>query len=215
MGLEKFATLDNEKSVEYPGFLRQSEEKIKALQRRLTYKQKGSKRWKQICFSLARLHHHVKRQREDYQNKLVAKLYRENDVLVLEKLNVERMLQNHSLAKSITDASFSKFIRKAVFKAEMLGKHFIAVDPWGTTQFCYHCLEWVPKDLSKREHKCLGCNVELSRDLNSAKLIKKLGIISIGVSPPSDGGLSLAEPKPLPSLKGMVSRGVEAGSPRL
>jgi bifunctional DNA-binding transcriptional regulator/antitoxin component of YhaV-PrlF toxin-antitoxin module len=27
--------------------------------------------------------------------------------------------------------------------------------------------------------------------------------------------LSLAEPKSLPSLKGMVSRGVEAGSPRL
>jgi len=51
--------------------------------------------------------------------------------------------------------------------------------------------------------------------VNSWKLIKKLGILSIGVSPPSDGGLSLAELKPLPSLKGMVSRGVEAGSPRL
>ncbi len=134
---------------------------------------------------------------------------------MLEKLNVENMLQNDSLAKSITDASFSKFIRKAMFKAEMFGKHFIAVDPWGTTQFCYSCLKWVPKDLSEREHKCLGCNVELSRDLNSAKLIKRLGILSLRVSPPSDGGLSLAEPKPLPSLRRTVSQGVEAGSPRL
>jgi len=39
------------------------------------------------------------------------------------------MLQNHSLAKSISDASFGMFIRKVIYKAEMLGKHFIAVDP--------------------------------------------------------------------------------------
>lgn len=215
MGLEKFITLDNAESVEYSAFLRKSEGRIKRLQRRLSKKHKGSKRRNAACFSLARLHQHVSRQREDFQNKLIAEIYKENDVLVLEKLNVENMLQNHSLAKSITDASFSKFIRKAVFKAEMLGKHFIAVDPWGTTQFCYHCLEWVPKDLSERKHKCPGCHVELSRDLNSAKLIKRLGILSMERSPPSDGGLSLAEPKPLPSLKGMVSRGVEAGSPQL
>lgn len=215
LGLEKFITLDNAESVEYSAFLRKSEGRIKRLQRRLSKKHKGSKRRNAACFSLARLHQHVSRQREDFQNKLIAEIYKENDVLVLEKLNVENMLQNHSLAKSITDSSFSKFIRKAVFKAEMLGKHFIAVDPWGTTQFCYHCLEWVPKDLSERKHKCPGCHVELSRDLNSAKLIKRLGILSMERSPPSDGGLSLAEPKPLPSLKGMVSRGVEAGSPQL
>ena len=71
----------------------------------------------------------MKRQREDFQNKLISRLYKENDVLVLEKLAVENMLQNHSLAKSISDASFGRFIRRVIFKAEMLGKHFIAVDP--------------------------------------------------------------------------------------
>jgi putative transposase len=93
----------------------------------------------------------VKRQREDFQNKFVTKFYRENDILVFEKLNVRRMLQNHSLAKSISDASFGKFIRKAIFEAEMLGKHFIAVDLWGTTQFCYNCLSWVTKRPLRRK----------------------------------------------------------------
>jgi putative transposase len=213
--LENFITLDNAESVEYPAFLRKSEGEIKRLQRRLSKKHKGSKRRNAISFSLARLHQHVSRQREDFQNKLVAEIYKENDVLVLEKLNVQNLLQNHSLAKSIADCCFSKFIRKAMFKAEMLGKHFMAIDPWGTTQFCYHCLEGVPKDLSEREHRCPNCGVELLRDLNSAKLIRRLGILSMERSSPSDGGLSLAEPKPLPSLKGVVSRGVEAGSPRL
>jgi putative transposase len=214
LGLEKFATLDNAESIEYPRFLRASEEKIKALQRRLAHKKKGSKRSRQTCFSLARLHLRVKRRREDYQNKLVSRLYKENDVLVLEKLAVENMLQNHSLAKSISDASFGRFIRKAIFKAEMLGKHFIAVDPWGTTQFCHNCLNWVPKDLSERVHACPECGETLSRDLNSAKLVKRLGILAIERCPPSDGGSSLAESGPLPSLRGMVSRGSEAGSQR-
>jgi putative transposase len=215
LGLEKFATLDNAESIEYPRFLRASEEKIKALQRRLAKKKNCSKRWKKICLQLAKLHLHVKRQRDDYQNKLVSGLYKENDVLVFEKLAVKKMLQNHSLAKSISDASFGKFIRKVIFKAEMLGKHFIAVDPWGTSQFCYNCLNWVPKDISERVHACPECGETLSRDLNSAKLVKRLGILAIERCPPSDGGSSLAEPRPLPSIRGMVSRGIEAGSQRL
>ena len=63
------------------------------------------------------------------QNKLLSKLYKENYALVFEKLAVDNMLQNHSLAKSILGASFGMFIRKVIYKAEMLGKHFIAVDP--------------------------------------------------------------------------------------
>ncbi|MCS4540325.1 MAG: transposase [Thaumarchaeota archaeon] len=211
LGLEKFAALDNAESIEYPEYLRRSEEKIKALQRRLAHKKKGSKRWRQTCFSLARVHLHVKRQREDFQNKLVSKLFRENDALVLEKLNIQGILGNHSLAKSISDVSWGKFARKAVFKAEILGKHTIFVDPWGTTQFCYNCLTWVPKGLEDREHVCPNCGVKISRDLNSALLIKRLGIL-YARCPPSDGGLSPAEPRPLPSLRGMASQGVEAGS---
>ena len=212
LGLERFMTLDNSWSAEYPRFLRRSEENVKQLQRRLAHKNKnkkrGSKRWRQVCLSLARLHLHIERQREDYQNKLISELYRDNDVLVLERLNVEGMLKNHSLAKSIADASFGRFIRKAMFKAEMLGKHFIPVDPWGTTQFCYNCLQWVPKELSDREHRCPNCDCgeELPRDVNSAKLIKRLGILRLRC-PPSDGGSSLAEPSPLPSLRGMVRLG--------
>jgi len=212
LGLEKFVTPDNAESIEYPRFLRASEEKIKALQRRLAHKKKGSKRSRQICFSLAKLHLHIKRQREDFQNKLIHNIFKESDVLILEKLNVSSMLRNHRLAKSISDASWNKFAIKAMFKAKMLGKHTIFVDPWGTTQFCNKCLSWVPKELDDREHTCPECGEKLDRDLNSALLIKRLGILSC---PPSDGGSSLAEQVPLPSLRMMASASIEAGSPRL
>jgi len=195
LGLEKFATLDNAESAEYPKFLRVAEEKIKHLQRQLARKRKGSKRRRALALQLARLHMHVARQREDWQNKLVNTIFKHADMLVLEKLNVASMLRNHPLAKAISDASWSRFTVKCIRKAEMLGKHVLFVDPWGTSQFCYRCLTWVPKSLTEREHRCPNCEADLPRDSNSALLIRKLGILSCS---PSDGGLSPAEPKPLP-----------------
>ncbi|MBI2648235.1 MAG: IS200/IS605 family element transposase accessory protein TnpB, partial [Thaumarchaeota archaeon] len=174
-------------------------------------KLKGSKRRFELGRRLAKLHSHVKRQREDFQNKLVNQVFAESNLLVLEKLNVSGMLHNHSLAKSISDASWSEFARRAIFKAERLGKHTVFVDPWGTTQFYHNCLQRVPKDLSDREHSCSNCGEMIPRDVNSALLIKRLGILR---SPPSDGGSSLAEQGPLPSLREMVGPSVEAGSRR-
>lgn len=209
MGLEKFVVLDDATSAEYPQFLRKSENKVKQIQQHFSRKEKGSKRRLGLGRMLSRLHLHVKRQREDFQNKLVHRIFKESDVLVLEKLNVSRMLHDHSLAKSISDASWSKFARRAVFKADALGKHAVFVDPWGTTQFCHSCLQWVPKELSDRQHRCPNCGEVIPRDLNSALLIKRLGILR---SPAPDGGSSPAEQGPLPSLTEMVSPSDEAGS---
>jgi putative transposase len=195
LGLEQFVTLDNGESVQYPKFLLAAEERIKYLQRRLARKRKGSKRRRILVRQLARLHLHVARQREDWQNKLINTIFKECDVLVLEKLNVAGMLSNHHLAKAIMDSSWSKFASKCMRKADMLGKHVVFIDPYGTSQFCHQCLTWVPKTLADREHRCPNCDADLSRDLNSALLIRELGILSCS---PSDGGLSPAEPKPLP-----------------
>jgi putative transposase len=213
MGLETFIVLDDSSANEYPEFLRLSSQKIIHLQRHISKKKMGSRRWKQLVLRLARLHLHVKRQREDYQNKLVSTLLNKDiDVLVLEKLLIQSMQQNHNLAKSLADASFGKFAVKCNNKSKMLGKQVIFVDPWGTSQFCHNCLQWVPKDLAEREHKCPKCDINLPRDLNSAKLIKRLGIQSC---PPSDGGSSPAELLPIPSLRGMANRSAEAGSQHL
>jgi putative transposase len=212
LGLTEFATFDDASSVKYAQFLRRSEDKLKHIQRHLSRKLKGSRRRRALGRRLARLHLHIKRQREDFQNKLVHRMFTDNDVLVLEKLNVSGMLQNHSLAKSISDASWSSFARRAAFKADSLGKHTVFVDPWGTTQFCHRCLRWVPKNIATREHVCPYCGEVIPRDHNSSLLIKWLGIQS---RPPTDSGSSPAEQGPLPSLRELASPSVEAGSPRL
>ena len=214
LGLHQFLTLSEGSLPNYPRFLRRSEDKIKRLQKVLSRAEKGSNNYRRLSLRIAGLHLRVRRQRNDYQNKLIAELYKDNDVLVLEKLNVKGMIRNHSLAKSISDASFGRFVRKATFKADMLGKWFVPVDPWGTTQFCYNCLEWVPKDLAERQHRCPNCGADLPRDENSALLIRRLGLTWLSYAP-GRGVNTPIEPEPLPSLRRMASLCDEVGSSRL
>jgi len=219
MGLLQFLTLSDGSNKDYPKFLRKAEARIKRLQRVLSRAKKGSRNFRKLALRLAKLHQHVRHQRENYQNQTIADLYRENDVLILEKLRVENMLKNHKLAKSIQDAAFGKFIGKATFKADLRGKWFVPVNPWGTTQFCWSCLTWVPKSLSEREHVCPNCGEQLPRDRNSAKLNKRLGLnylSSFKLDYALGRGVKMPmEPEPLPSLRGLVSEGHEVGSPRL
>ncbi|WP_363267874.1 zinc ribbon domain-containing protein [Okeania sp. SIO2B3] len=44
----------------------------------------------------------------------------------------------------------------------------IKVDPKGTSQHCWECLNRVSKSLSERWHSCPRCGQELDRDYNSA-----------------------------------------------
>ena len=197
LGLEKFLTLADGSSMENPQFLRRMENKIKRLQKAFSRAKKGSRNRKRLGVRLAKVHLHVARQRSNEQNRIVSLLYANADVLGLEKLQVENMLKNHCLAKSIADAAWSQFVRKAEFKSRVRGKYFVPVDPWGTSQFCWRCLSWAPKQLGDRTHMCPVCGEALPRDQNSAKLVEML-VLSYAhgrwVNTP-------VEQKPLPSLR--------------
>jgi len=211
LGLEKFLTLADGSSTENPQFLRQAEDKIKRLQKAFSRAKKGSINRRRLGVRLARLHLHVARQRSNEQNRIVSLLYANVDVLGLEKLRVENMLKNHRLAKSIMDAAWSQFVGKAEFKSHVLGKYFIPVDPWGTSQFCWRCLSWAPKQLGDRTHVCPVCGEVLPRDQNSAKIVKTL-VLSYAhgrwVNTP-------VEQKPLPSLRQVSAVKLEAPAFRL
>ena len=84
------------------------------------------------------------------------------------------MVKNHHLAKSISDASWSRFIEYTSYKAESAGKRVILVNPRNTSQTCSNCGVIVKKNLSVRTHKCL-CGLVLDRDINAAINILRLG----------------------------------------
>ena len=102
-------------------------------------------------------------------------LVRKYDVIVFEDLRIKNMVKNHKLAKSISDASWSRFIEYTSYKAESAGKQVILVNPQNTSQTCSGCGVIVKKSLSVRVHKCPHCGLVLDRDVNAAINILRRG----------------------------------------
>lgn len=174
VGLEKFATLSDGVIIENPRFLRESEAKLKHEQRKLSRKKKGSNSRKKQKHRLAKIHRKIKNQRNDFLHKESCKLVKTYDTIVFEDLKIKNMVKNHKLAKSISDASWSKFIEYTSYKAESAGKQVILVNPRNTSQICSSCGNTVKKSLSVRTHKC-SCGLVLDRDINAAINILRAG----------------------------------------
>jgi putative transposase len=86
------------------------------------------------------------------------------------------------LNKSISDAGWGKFLTFLKYKADLLGKQVVGVNPAYTSQICSGCDEIVKKSLSVRTHRCPYCNLVLNRDHNAAINILRLGLQSLELS---------------------------------
>ena len=169
VGIKSFLVTSDGEFVDPPNYYRESEEKLKRLQKDVSRKKKGSNRRRKAVKQLAKLHEHVANQRKDFAYNEAKKLLAENDVVVHEDLNIKGMVKNHHLAKSISDAGWGSFLQKLDSKAQVVkGKEVIKVDPRNTTQRCSRCFRIVKKDLSVRVHECPYCGLVLDRDINAA-----------------------------------------------
>ena len=217
-GLTNYAYLSKGERIENPRFLRIAAQKLAKLQQRLAKKVKFSRPGQILKGKIARLHQHIARRRLDFQFKLAYRIFDNCDVLFVEDLKIKNMTRraqpkisndgswehnNQSaksgLNKSLLDAAHGQFLDVLKYVAWKLGKNVVEVNPKGTSQYCWNCLENVPKDLSDRWHSC-SCGQELDRDYNSAKLIKKIGLVSEsgGGTPSLKTALASGKKKPAP-----------------
>jgi len=177
LGIEAFATLSNGTRVFHPGWYRKAERALKTAQRQVSRRKKGSNRRRKAVTLLAKAHLKVKRQRTDFHHKTALALVRENDTIYHEALQTANMVQNHHLAKSISDAGWSAFLSILAAKAAYAGRRVVAVPPAYTSQRCSGCGRIVSKGLSVRWHHCPyeDCGASLHRDHNAARNIERLG----------------------------------------
>ena len=78
---------------------------------------------------VAYIHRKVARQREDYLHVLSKHEVENQDFIAAKDLKVKNLVQNHRLAKAVSDAGWGSFLTKLSYKAEAYGKEFVQVLP--------------------------------------------------------------------------------------
>lgn len=105
LGVKTLAVCSDGLTVENPRVLRKRERRKKPLQRIVARRRKGSKNRRKAVARLARYEYHTACKRRDWLHKATRTIADENAVCFMEDLNVNGMLKNHRLDKSIATAA--------------------------------------------------------------------------------------------------------------
>lgn len=170
LGVKDFVITSDGEVFKNKHFFKESENKIKKLQRQLSKKVRGSNNRDKVRTKIAKKFEHLTNQRIDYINNVVNSLLRTYDYVFMEDLNVQGMLRNHKLSKAIQELGFYAFKNTLKNKAMMNDKFVIEVDRWfASSKTCHKC-GYVYKGLTlgEREWTCPICGEHHDRDLNAA-----------------------------------------------
>ena len=90
--------------------------------------------------------------------------------IVMETLNVRRMMKNRHLSKAVAEQCFFEFKRQIKYKSEFYGIELVEVPMYYPSSKTCSCCGAIRKDLklSDRVYRCEHCGAELDRDFNAS-----------------------------------------------
>lgn len=181
LGLTDFAVTSAGSKYQSPKALKSNLEKLVLLQKRLSSKKKGSSNSNKARLNVAKLHARITDIRKDFLHKLSTRLVSENQVIAVESLAVSNMLKNRKLAKSISDAGWSEFVRQLEYKAKWYGRTLIGIDKWyPSSKRCNACGYTLSTlSLKTRTWACPDCGLNHDRDVNAAKNLLTAGLAGL------------------------------------
>jgi putative transposase len=213
-GITSLVTLSTGEKVTNPKFEKADRLRLAKAQRDLSRKApgNGANRAK-ARIKAGRAHARIADRRRDFLHKLTTRLVRENQTVVIEDLTVRNMLKNRTLARAVSDASWTEMRSMLEYKADWYGREVIAIDRWfPSSKLCSACGTLQGKmPLNVREWTC-DCGTTHDRDLNAAKNILAAGLAVTacgdGVRPQrsTPGGQSSVKQEvvPLPRTRGVA-----------
>lgn len=187
LGLDSLIISDQGQKIKNPRHIKNSLNKLKREQQRLSKKKIGSHNWHKQRIKVARCYEKVANQRKDFTHKLTHQLVKNHDFIAVEDLNVKSMLEStelkgmtkyqlSSIHRNIADVSWSELLRQLEYKSDWYGKKFVQVDQFfPSSQLCSCCSYKNPfvKDLKVRKWTCPNCGTTHDRDQNAAINILK------------------------------------------
>ncbi len=182
VGLTSLLTLSNGIQIEPPQYLRLSENKLIKSQKKLSKKKNGSNNRNKQRIKVAKVHRTIRNQRKDFNHKLSRMLVNTYDLIIFEDLQIKNMMQNHHLAKSISDASWYQLQQFTNYKAEYAGKQVEFCNPRNTSKTCNICGNIQNILLSDRIFICSNCGNIEDRDINaSINILNKCTVGTTGI----------------------------------
>ena len=176
LGIKNFITDSENNFVEHPHNLNRFSPMLKNAQRDLSRKKKGSNNRAKSRIRVAKIYEKITNCRDDFLHKTSTKYIKDCKIIVVEDLNIKRMMETSYNAKNIADSSWGRFIQFLSYKAESAGCEIVKINPRNTTKMCSRCSSIKKMELWDRTYKCEYCGLEIDRDYNASINILKLGL---------------------------------------
>ena len=177
LGVKNLATLSDGTVIPNPRALGARLRALRKAQQALSRKVMGSARREKAKGRVARLRARVADVRADAINKATTMIARSYNTVCIEDLNVAGMVENHHLARSLSDAALGEFRRQLEYKTARSGTVLRVVDRWyPSSKTCSNCGVVKAKlSLAERTFNCDACGLSIDRDLNAAINIQVAG----------------------------------------
>lgn len=171
LGIKDLVITSDGYTIENKKYIEKYEKKIKGLNRWLGRSKVGSKNRYKIIKKLQIVYKKLKNARKYFLHSISNKIIEENDIVVTEKLQINRMVQKKKISKKIYDASWNELLRQLEYKTKWKGKYMYKIDTYyPSSQICNRCgyKEKKVKDLNIRKWECPRCNNTNLRDINAS-----------------------------------------------
>ena len=173
-----FYAADNGELADPPRWLKQSQEKLADIQRRLSRMEPGSKNYQEMVQKYRLLHERIANQRRDFIHKESRRIANAWDAVCVRGDDLAELSQKSGRGSAMKEG-YGAFRECLRYKLERQGKALIVVDRYApTSRTCSACGTVLDGAVSYKRKlwTCPGCGAVHDREVNAAKNIKAEGL---------------------------------------
>jgi len=152
----------------------QESDHLKFLQRKLSKKEKGSKRYYNCLKQIKKEYEHLTNKKTDDSNKLIAYFLKDYDIVYFQDEQLSKWKKSNKGFARVIQSSYLGRVKTKLLELEKSDRSY-KISKWmPTTKYCPSCgvLNTIP--LSERTYKC-SCGYTEDRDVHASRNVKLFG----------------------------------------